>query len=401
MTAVLRVHYRQLFLLLILLSFMGLFSPSVYADGGAPQLAYVAGTAQGVSIIDIAQRRVSGTIAVAGNPGTVLLSLDGSTLYVTQPSLGQVEAINAKTKKVLCVAHLSGQPSLLALSLDGTVLYATGQGDTSVRALDPTTCAIQRTFETHKPIYGLAIAASTAATATPSTPNQLWITGTTMLTVFEVDGHLLGTVPIAGGPQYISIPGGFTAYVTTRQGTVVAVDLNTRRVIRTLLSGGQFGPMDYNATTGEVYIPDKQHDQLDVLVPVTAGSTVIPKEPVRILHLSSSPQSIAITSDGLLGFVALSNGQVLMLDIPGRNSITSVAVGGAPHFIITGLYPPVNSSTSTSPKPATSPFSITHSGTLLFIILIVLVLFLAGTSWFFWRRYQAWLATQRSTHKHL
>src|SRR6266478_7174096 len=187
----------------MLLLLAGSFSPSVHADGGAPQLAYVAGATQGISIIDIAQRRVTGTIAVAGSPRTVLLSPDGYALYVTQPTLGRVALIAAKTGKTLCTASLPGQPSLLALSLDATVLYAAGQGDTSVRALDPMTCTVQQTFETHEPVYGLAVAASTAADATPSTPNQLWITGTTSLTVFEVNGHLLGSVPIAGGPQNI------------------------------------------------------------------------------------------------------------------------------------------------------------------------------------------------------
>src|SRR6266516_2489411 len=201
-------RYRSCFLFMLFLP-VGLLSPSAYADGGAPQLAYVAGAAQGISIIDIARRHVTGTIAVSGNPRTVLLSLDG------------------------------------------TVLYAAGQGDTSVRALDPATCAAQQIFETHEPVYGMAVTASTAANATPSTPNQLWITGTTSLTIFEVNGHPLGSVSIAGRPQNICIPGGFTAYVSTRQGTVVAVDMNTRQVVRTLLSAGQFGSMDYNASTGE------------------------------------------------------------------------------------------------------------------------------------------------------
>lgn len=225
----------------MLVLLVGSFSPSAHADGGAPQLAYVAGTAQGISIIDIARRHITGSIAVAGNPRTVLLSPDGHALYVTQPALGRVSVINTKTGKILCTVNLPGQPSLLALSLDATILYAAGQGDTNVRVLDPGTCAIQRTFQVHEPISGLAVTASTAVDVTPSTPNQLWITGNTSLTIFEVNGHLLGSVPIAGGPQNISIPGGFTAYVTTRQGTVVAVDLNTRKVIRTLLSGGQFG----------------------------------------------------------------------------------------------------------------------------------------------------------------
>ncbi len=398
--SIFRVYcYRFCFLFMLFLS-MGLFSPSAHADGGAPQLAYVAGAAQGISIIDIAQRRVTRTIAVAGNPRTVLMSLDGHALYVTQPTLGRVAVIAAKSGETLCTASLPGQPSLLALSLDATVLYAAGQGDTSVRALDPATCAVQQTFETHEPVYGLAVTASTAANATPSTPNQLWITGTRSLTIFEVNGHLLGSVPVAGGPQNICIPGGFTAYVTTRQGTVVAVDLSTRQVIRTLLSGGQFGPMDYDANTGEVYVPDRQHNQLDVLTPLTSDTAVMPQEPARIIRLNSSPQSVAITSDGQLGFVALSNGQVLMLDIPGRSIITSFAVGGTPRFIITGLYPPVNSTASTLQQTATQPPSSAPISRLFLIVLTALAgVCLLGTLWLFWRYYQKRFTSQRSARK--
>src|SRR6266568_1288767 len=325
--------YRFCFPFMLLL-LVGLLSPAAHADGGAPQLAYVAGAAQGISVIDIARRRVTGSIAVAGNPRTILLSPDGHALYVTQPTPGRVAVINAKTGKTLCTASLPGQPSLL--------------------------------------------------------------------TLFDVNGHLLGSVPIAGGPHDISIPGGFTAYVTTRQGTVVAVDLGTRQIIRTLLSGGQFGPMDYDANTGEVYVPDRQHNQLDVLDPVTAGTTVMPPEPGRIIRLSSSPQSVAITSDGQLGFVALSNGQVLMLDIPGRSIVTSIAVGGTPHFIITGLYPPVYSPTSTPQQTATSPSQAKPISLLLLIVSMVLAgVLLLGTLWLFWRYYQKRLAGQRSARKRL
>lgn len=393
MTLRLRIGFIYLSFLFVLLWLATTFLSPAYADGGAPQLAYVAGAAQGISIIDIAKRRVTGTMAVAGNPRDVLLSPDGQFLYVAEPASGRVAVITAKTGKTFCMVNLPGQPSLLALSLDYTVLYAAGQGNTSVRAIDPATCAIQRTFETHEPVYGLAVAASTATNATPLTPNQLWIAGSTSLTVFEVNGHLLGSVPIAGGPQYISIPGGFTAYVTTHQGTVVAVDLNSRRVIQTLLSGGQFGPMDYDANTGEVYVPDREHNQLDVLAPITAGSTALPQEPARIYHLNSSPQSVAITSDGQLGFVALANGQVLMLDVPGRSIVASIIVGGTPHFIITGLYPPASSLTPAPQQTGTGPSPAAPVNFPLLIGLMALAVVLAlGTLWFFRRRYQKHLA---------
>ncbi len=399
---ILRVCWYRLFFLFILILFIGLSPLSALADGGAPQLAYVAGAGRGISIIDIAQRRVTGTIAVAGNAHNVLLSPDGHALYVAQPVAGKVAVIAAKTGRTICTVSLSGQPSLLALSLDATVLYEAGQGDSRVRALDPATCAVKRSFETHEPVYGLAVAASTAANATPSTPNQLWISGNTSLTVFDVTGHLLGSVPVAGGPHYISVPGGFTAYVTTRQGSVVAVDLNTRRVIHTLLSGGQFGPMDYDANTGEVYVPDRQHNLLDVLAPVTLGTAFMPREPTRLLRLSSSPQAVAITSDGQLGFVALSDGQVLMLDIPGRSIVGSITVGGAPQFIITGLYPPLNSPTVPTQQAATPASASTSNSRILLIIVAVLVgILLLSMLWVFGRRYQQRLAGQRSVRKRL
>jgi len=391
--------YRFCFLIL-LFALVGISSSTAHADGGAPQLAYVAGTSQGISVIDIAQRRVTRTITEAGNPHTILLSLDGSALYITQPSLGQVAVIGAKTGQTLCTVNLPGQPSLLALSLDSTVLYAAGQGDTSVRALDPQTCVIKRTFETHEPVYGLAVAASTAANATPSTPNQIWITGTTAITIFDANGQQLGSVPIAGGLQYISIPGGFTAYVTTRQGTVVAVDLNSRQVIRTLLSGGQFGPMDYDANTGEVYVPDRQHNQLDVLAPIVADTTVTLQEPARTIPLSNSPQSVAITSDGQLGFVALSNGQVLMLDIPRRSIITGITVGGTPHFIITGLYPPANPPLTTPQNATIPPSSTKPFGSLLLIFSLALTgVLLLGMFWLFWRNYQKGTSDRHSAKR--
>ncbi len=392
-----RCAVYMLALMSMLLLLVGWLPPTAFADGGAPQLAYVAGTSQDISIIDIAQQSVVSSIAAAGDPHTILLSVDGASLYVTEPTLGRVAVINVKTGKARCTASLPGQPSLLALSLDGTTLYAAGQGDTSVRALNPAKCTVERTFVTREPIYGLAVAASTAADATPNTPNQIWIAGTTALTVFEATGNLLGTAPIAGGPQHITIPGGFTAYVTTSQGSVVAVDLATRAVFRTLLSGGQFGTMDYDAPTGEVYVPDELHNQLDVLIPVTAGSSQTPQEPVHTLALSGSPESVAITNDGALGFVALANGQVLMLDVPGRKVISTFSVGGTPRFVITGSYPPIDS--PTTPSPQTLAHTLSIGRILLLIALAVGGCLLLGVLWLYWRHYFKRFASQDAARK--
>ncbi len=177
--------------------------------------------------------------------------------------------------------------------------------------------------------------------------HQLLVAGKDALAIFDgLTEQQLGKIPIPSGPQYISLPPGGTVYVTTRQGTVDAVDIRTRAVNQ-LLAGGAFGQMDYDALTDEVYVPDEKHNLLAVLTPVFAGTT-LPKEPIRVIHTGVPPESVAITSDGQLGFIALRGGKVVMLDLPHRQIAYTVDVGGTPHFVITGLYPP--STDITPPK---------------------------------------------------
>ena len=329
---------------LCVLAFLLLLFPlsqHVYADGGAPNLAYVAGATHGIGVIDIGQQKVTNSITVDGDPQMILLSLDGRYLYVTQPTLGRVAIISARTGRVICTASLAGQPSLLALGPQSGDLYAAGNGASIVSVLNPTNCIVQHTFQTQSPVYGVGVGLVGAGN---NLNDQLWVSGTTSLTVFNPNGQPSESIPVAGGPQYLSLPGGYSLYVTTRQGGVDTVVFATRKVIP-LISGGKYGPMDYDAVTGEIYVPDEQSQQLDILTPWNPGTDSTPHEPNRIVHLSSSPQAVAVTSDGQLAFVALSGGKVAMLDVPGRKITNTIIVGGNPHFIITGLYPPLLGST--------------------------------------------------------
>lgn len=363
------------------------------ADGGAPNLAYVAGTTAGISTVDISQTKVTGTIAVPGDPHALVLSLDGRFLYVAQPTLGRVTMLAARTGQTICSANIPGQPSLLTFDITpgANMLYAAGNGDNSVRAIDPTNCSIKRTFQTSGPVYGLAIAnISSGANATNS--SQLWVSGTAAVTIFDTGGKQLTTVPVPGGPQYITIPQGTMAYVTTRQGSVDAIDLGSHQVIP-VISGGSYGPMDYDAITGDIYVPDRRNDQVVVLTPLTSNQTAQPPEPNRVFKLAGvAPQSVAITSDGQLGFVALSGGNVAMIDVPGRTIINTIFVGGSPHFIITGLYPPL---VGTTPQQASIWGTVITVAAYVFVVALFIVPFL------FFRRYSRAQAAKSKSGKQL
>jgi len=365
-------RYHRILIAALILTLLALFSPLLipiaHADGGAPNLAYVSGAAKGISIIDVAQQKITGTPPVTGNPQTIQLSLDARFLYVTEPQAGRLAILAAKTGATVCTANIPGQPSLLAIDKSTGELYVAGNGEPGVRAVDPNNCAITKTFQTKGPVYGLAVAVVASALSKQS-GDQLWIATTDELTVFDtLKGTIINHVPIAGGPQYVSIPPGATVYATTRQGSVVAVDLNSLKVIP-LIQGSQYGPMDFDETTGEVYVPDEQHNRLDVLAPVNAGSPP-PHQPSRTIDLSAQPRSVAITSDGQLGFVALTGGNVAMLDVPGRQITNTFSVGGNPTFIITGMYPPV---VGTTPQQANIWGTVINVAAYVFVIALLIV----------------------------
>ncbi|QBD83305.1 hypothetical protein EPA93_48035 [Ktedonosporobacter rubrisoli] len=271
------------------------------------------------------------------------MSLDARFLYVTEPQADRLAILAARTGVAVCTATIPGHPSLLTIDKSTGKLYVAGNGASGVRAVDPTNCAITRTFSTRGPVYSLAVA-TVADALSQGSDDQLWVATTDELTVFDtLKGSVIKHVPVAGGPQYISIPPGSTVYATTRQGSLVAVDLNSFKVLP-LLQGSQYGPMDFDETTGEVYVPDELHNRLDVLAPVTVNSPP-PYQPSRTIALSAQPRSVAITSDGQLGFVALVGGNVAMLDVPGRQITNTLYAGGNLSFIITGMYPPLIGST--------------------------------------------------------
>ncbi len=364
-------RYRRGILLLSILFpllFMPLLLvPTAYADGGAPNLAYISGTAHGISTIDVAQQKVTQTISVASQSRAILLNVDARFLYITEPEKGQVAVVAAKTGETFCTANVAGQPSLLALDATTGTLYAAGNGAASVIAIDPSDCSIKHVFQTDGNVYGVAIAA-VGSSIGGNTGDQLWVAANVLQAFDTLTFQQISSVPIPGGPQYVSIPAGATIYITTHDGTVVAVDLSSHTVIP-LVSGGTYGPMDYDATTGEVYVPDEKNDQLVVLAPVNAGFTPL-HEPSRILHLGVAPQSIAITSDGQLGFAALQGGNVVMIDVPGKQVVNTIFVGGNPQFVITGLYPPV---LGTTPQQASVYSTVLNIVAYIFVIGLFIV----------------------------
>jgi YVTN family beta-propeller protein len=106
------------------------------ADGGAPNLVYVAQGGGGLVVIDIAKRQVVGRMAVGGAPSAVLLSYDSRFVYVAQRATGRVAIVNARTQQVEAELPVGASPQAMVLGLPN-LLYVANSGGNSVTVLDP------------------------------------------------------------------------------------------------------------------------------------------------------------------------------------------------------------------------------------------------------------------------
>src|SRR6185437_3284590 len=98
-----------------LLAFAG--HPSVArADGGAPNLVYVAGAGTNggdLVVVDIAKRQVTTHIPIGGGPSAVALSGDSRFAYVTQADANSLAIVDAHDQRVTAHLALGRRPSAL------------------------------------------------------------------------------------------------------------------------------------------------------------------------------------------------------------------------------------------------------------------------------------------------
>lgn len=333
--------------------------PAARADGGAPNLAYIAGGGSGANelvAMDIGNRSISWRLALDGKPHSVLLSADSREAYVTEPSANKVAIVDTRGHQISARVDVGPSPTALALDLTSSpnLLYVTEQGSAAVAIVDPSAQRVVATIHVGPHPAGVAVAGGGSGITNPDDA-EVYVTSPDANTVSVIgakERRVTATIPVPGGPLAVTVPQtGGVAYATTRAGTVVALSLADHRLLGTVLRtpGDTLGTMDYDAVTGQIYVPDLTANVVDVLRPVSVGGAqnaggelVYPNEPARTLAYAGAPSAVAITFDGAYGFISERDaGRVAMLDVASHRTLATVTVGGAPLSIITGAYPPL------------------------------------------------------------
>jgi len=211
------------------------------ADGGAPNLAYIAGggaNGEELVVIDVGQRQVTQRIPLNAAPAAVLLSADSRSAYVALPATNSLAVVDASSHRVATIIAIGPGPRALALGyVHGTaLLYVANGGGDSLAVVDLAAHKVRATIPVGMHPAGVAIAAPGSGIA-GTDPNDAEVYVANMdsdsvSVVSTLRQRLIASIAVPGGPLGVVIPSlGGVAYVSTRSGTVVAVSLADHRVL--------------------------------------------------------------------------------------------------------------------------------------------------------------------------
>jgi len=139
------------------------------------QTLYVADNlADALSVVDVAKRTVTATIAVGHNPYGVLLSKDGRTAYVSNWGEQSVSVIDLPSATVRQTVGVGTHPNALALNPQSNEIYVANSDSDSVSVLDGFTSRVSRNIDL-APLDGAPVGSSPNALAIAPDGDTLYV----------------------------------------------------------------------------------------------------------------------------------------------------------------------------------------------------------------------------------
>lgn len=103
--------------------------------------------ADGIGIVDLAERRVLRIIRRVSDPEQVVASADQRRLFVASEDTGQLLVLDTESGKVLAQLPVGGEPEGLAISPDDRFVYVTSEEEHTVSVVDTASLRLLTRFD--------------------------------------------------------------------------------------------------------------------------------------------------------------------------------------------------------------------------------------------------------------
>lgn len=189
-----------------------------------------------VSVVDVAARKVIARIPVGREPEGVVASPDGKWVLVTNESDNSVSVIDAATLKVVKSVRVGLRPRDAAFTADGAAAYVSGEFDASVyRMAVPGGEPVEKLAQFRKEARPMAVVRDQAR-------NRLYVStgrGGTVAVIELPAARLIAEVPVGTRPWGIALSKNGRSLYTANgpANTVSVVDTATLKVVRQIPVG--------------------------------------------------------------------------------------------------------------------------------------------------------------------
>ncbi len=326
---------------------------------------YVTTTADdAVSVINTGTNEVTQVIPVGDRPRGIAVSPDGTEAYVVNSGDNNVSVIDTVQKTVVATIPVGDEPQGVAFGADGTKAYVVNVDDNNVSVLNTATRTQETTIAVGRQPQSIAV-----------TPDGLWAYVTNFgddnVTVINLTTNtpLPDPIVVGQGPVGVAVsPDGTRVYVTNfgdlepedvedNANTLSIIDTATNTVLDSDPEEEGVQPLQVGVQpVGVAFLPDSALEIvkngapdayvtnfLDATVSVITDDAADPNAPSfnvafnpRFNAVNNEPYGIAITPNGLRGYIALfgsrsDEGEVVQVFSTLRRAIvTTIEVGDKP-----------------------------------------------------------------------
>jgi YVTN family beta-propeller protein len=192
-------------------------------------------TADGIGVIDVVQKKLTGKITAGSDPEEFSLSKDGTRLYVSNEDVKTASVINIATGKVEHIILVGQEPEGVATTPDGKQFYVTCEAGGEVYVVDVATYKTVGQFKVNVRPRSVDFLPGAAIAFIPSESfGQLNVIDTANFKVLKVVA-----LPEGSRPERVRVaPDGRKVYVSNgRSGTVSVLDSHTYALLDSIKVG--------------------------------------------------------------------------------------------------------------------------------------------------------------------
>jgi len=315
-------------------------------------LAYIANAgAKTLTVINTKTSKIVATIPVGDFPWGAATSADGR-VYVSNSNSNTLSVINSATNTVITTIPLPQAPESLVVSPDGSTVYVVSYGAQTVSVINTSNYTIANTITVGQGPSYMAISADGSKVIVANT-------GDFNLSVIDTKTNsVTGIIPLTFPPYGIAMGiDNNKVYVDdSDNGNLVAVNIAAKNVIAKVPVGLLPRGVTVSPDGNHVYVGNTGGNTVSVIN--TASYTV-----AATVTVGTSPWGMAVTGDGNFVYVADKDDSKVSVISTSTNTIyTSIGVESGPYsignFITQGITcpgPPTTFTITVNPTPSTTP----------------------------------------------